>query len=205
MKVGYVRVSKNDGSQQLDLQKDALLEYGVKSNYIYEDMVSGAKEERPGLTSCLKSLREGDVLVLYSLDRFGRTMKQLVKLIVDLEEKEVSLVVLNGIAAGVDTRTPMGKMLYYFAGIFAENERLTIIERTKAGLAAGRARGRKGGRPTKINKNKLKLIQIAMKDKSNRVIDIAKSFNLSRETIYRYFTPEGKYTDIAKKYLASKK
>src|SRR6201991_1484268 len=144
MQIGYVRVSKADGSQVLDLQMDALRAAGVEPDNIYEDQASGKKDDRPGLAACLKALRKGDVLVIWKLDRLGRNLKHLVNTVHELTERGIGFKVLTG--APIDTTTPAGKLTFaIFAGL-AEFERDLIRERTIAGLEAARARGRKGGR-----------------------------------------------------------
>lgn len=144
MLIGYVRVSKSDGSQLLDLQKDALLNTGVDPKYIYQDLASGRKDDRPGLNACLKALQPGNTLIIWKLDRLGRDMKHLVNLIDELHEKKVGFKVLSG--ADIDTTTANGRLIFVIFAALAEFERELIRERTQAGLAAARARGRNGGR-----------------------------------------------------------
>lgn len=147
--IGYVRVSKADGSQVHDPQRDALIAAGVLPDHIYEDAASGRRDDRPGLEACLKALRAGDTLVIWKLDRLGRDLRHLVNLVGDLTAREVGLKVLAGEGTSIDTTTANGRLVFaIFAGL-AEFERELIAERTKAGLAAARARGRNGGRPFK--------------------------------------------------------
>ena len=136
MLIGYARVSKADGSQSLDLQRDALLTAQVADDQIYSDKASGRKDERPGLISCLKALREGDVLVIWKLDRLGRSLKHLVQTVSDLSERGIGLKVLAGQGAHIDTTTPAGKLSFGIFAALAEFESELIRERTMAGLAA---------------------------------------------------------------------
>lgn len=191
MLIGYARVSKADGSQVCDLQYDALLEAGVSGDSIYEDMASGKKDDRPGLNSCLKALREGDILVVWKLDRLGRDLKHLVNLVDDLSSRGVALRVLTGQGANIDTTTPSGKMVFGIFATLAEFERNLISERTKAGLAAARARGRVGGRKPKMNKRKLRLALAAMKDRETSVSELCQELGVSRTTLYTYLDPRG--------------
>ena len=162
MLIGYMRVSKADGSQVLDLQRDALLGAGIPSDCLYEDHASGKRDDRPGLDACLKSLRKGDTLVAWKLDRIGRDLRHLVNLVHDLTKRGVGLRVLAGEGAAIDTTTANGRLMFGFFAALAEFERELIVERTKAGLASARARGRNGGRPFKMTTAKLRLAQAAM-------------------------------------------
>ena len=139
MLIGYARVSKSDGSQVLDLQIDALKNAGVKEENIYFDKISGTKEQRDGLDNCLKALREDDVLVVYKLDRLGRSLKHLILTIEDLTKRKIGFKVLSGQGVNIDTTTPSGKMVFSIFAALAEFERELIVERTKAGLESARA------------------------------------------------------------------
>lgn len=145
MKLGYARISKNDGGQVLDAQLDQLREAGVDDAHIYTDKASGAKEDRPGLEAVLKAAREGDTIVVARLDRLGRSLRHLIDISEDLRGRGIGFKVISGAAAGVDTSTPSGKMMFSMFAAFAEYERELIRERTLDGLKAARARGRKGG------------------------------------------------------------
>jgi len=145
MLIGYVRVSKADGSQTTDLQRDALLAAGVDSIHIYEDHASGKREDRPGLANCLKALRPGDTLIIWKLDRLGRDLRHLINTVHDLTGRNIGLKVLTGHGASIDTTTAAGKLVFGIFAALAEFERALIAERTVAGLASARARGRKGG------------------------------------------------------------
>ena len=140
--LGYARISKADGSQALDLQRDALIEAAVKPDHIYEDQASGKHDDRPGLTACLKALREGDVLVVWKLDRIGRDLRHLVNTVQDLCDRGIGLRVLTGQGAQLDTTTASGRLVFGIFAALAEFERELIRERTMAGLKAARARGR---------------------------------------------------------------
>ncbi|AFY71951.1 Resolvase domain protein (plasmid) [Thalassoporum mexicanum PCC 7367] len=191
MLIGYMRVSKADGSQLLDLQRDALLEAGIDSDRIYDDSASGRNDDRPGLTSCLKALREGDTLVVWKLDRLGRNLKHLVKLVEDFAKEGIGLRVLNGSGASIDTTRPEGKLAFTIFAALAEFERDLIIERTNAGLKAARARGRKGGRPRKMTASKIRMAMAAMADKNTRPKDIADELGITTTTLYEYVNGDG--------------
>jgi DNA invertase Pin-like site-specific DNA recombinase len=156
MLIGYVRVSKADGSQALDLQVDALVASGVPNNRIYQDRVSGKTAERPGLDACLKALQPGNTLVVWKLDRLGRDLKHLINTIDALRQREVSFKVIAGAGAEIDTTTANGRLFFAVFAALAEYERELIAERTRAGLQAARARGRMGGRPRKMDKTTVK-------------------------------------------------
>ena len=138
MLIGYARVSKADGSQSLDLQHDALRAAGVEPGNIYDDRASGSRDDRPGLAACLKSLRDGDVLIVWKLDRLGRTLTHLVSTVQNLSDRGIGLRVLTGKGAQIDTTTPSGRMVFGIFATLAEFERDMIRERTMAGLAAAR-------------------------------------------------------------------
>ena len=189
--IGYARVSKADGSQVHDLQRDALAQAGVDANNVYEDAASGKKEDRPGLTACLKALRRGDTLVVWKLDRLGRDLRHLVNLVDDLTQRHVGLKVLAGEGASIDTSTANGRLVFGIFAALAEFERALIIERTKAGLAAARARGRNGGAPFKMTPAKLRLAQAAMGKPETKVADLCAELGITRQTLYRFVDPKG--------------
>lgn len=195
MLIGYARVSKADGSQVLDLQKDALLAAGVEPDRLYEDYASGGRENRPGLTDCLKALRAGDVLVVWKLDRLGRSLRHLIHLAEDLQKRDVGLKVLAGEGAAIDTTTAAGRLSFNIFAVLAEFERELIAERTKAGLASARARGRNGGRPPKMTPAKLRLAQAAVAKRDTSVGDLCKELGISRQTLYRFVGPNGELRD----------
>lgn len=191
MLVGYARVSKSDGSQSLDLQMDALVRAGVLRDDVYQDFASGKDMKRPGLESCLKALRDGDILVVWKLDRLGRSLQNLVNTVQKLTDKNIGLKVLTGKGADIDTTTPTGKLVFGFFAVLAEFERDLIIERTKAGLESARARGKKGGRKFALTKAQIRLAQAAMSNKDTVVSELCKELGITRATLYRYVAPDG--------------
>ena len=191
MLIGYMRVSKADGSQSTDLQRDALISAGVRPDHLYEDQASGRRDERPGLTACLKALRDGDTLLVWKLDRLGRNLRHLVNTVHDLTARSVGLKVLTGQGAAIDTTTAAGKLVFGIFAALAEFERELISERTVAGLASARARGRKGGRPFKMTAAKLRLAMAAMGQPETIVGDLCKELGVTRQTLYRHVSPKG--------------
>lgn len=191
MLIGYMRVSKADGSQTLDLQRDALLEAGIHPSRLYDDLASGRKDDRPGLTACMKALQPGNTLVVWKLDRLGRDLKHLVGLIDDLNKQGVGLKVLTGTGANIDTTTANGRLVFGIFAALAEFEAELIRERTNAGLAAARARGRKGGRPRKMTLTTLQMAMTAMADPNNKPGEIAKRLGITTTTLYTYVNGDG--------------
>ncbi len=191
MLIGYVRVSKADGSQTTDMQRDALLAAGVDSAQIYEDHASGKREDRPGLANCLKALRPGDTLIIWKLDRLGRDLRHLVNTVHDLTGRNIGFKVLTGHGAAIDTTTAAGKLVFGIFAALAEFERELIAERTVAGLASARARGRKGGRPFKMTPAKLRLAMAAMGQPETKVGDLCVELGIARQTLYRCISPQG--------------
>ena len=189
--VGYMRVSKADGSQVLDLQRDALLEAGVDPSQLYEDHASGKRDDRPGLVAMLKALRKGDTLVVWKLDRLGRNLHHLVNVVHDLETRGVALRVLTGHGAAIDTTTPAGKLVFGIFAALAEFERELISERTRAGLASARARGRSGGAPFKMTPAKVRLAMASMGKPETKVADLCLELGVTRQTLYRHVSPDG--------------
>ena len=158
--IGYARVSKTDGSQSLDLQRDALQAAGVdEAVNLYHALASDVRDDRPGLDSCLRALRKGDVLVVWKLDRLGRNLAHLVNTVQDLSARGVGLRVLAGDGAQIDTTTAAGRLVFGIFAALAEFERELIRDRTVAGLKAARARGRKGGRKFALSKAQVRLAQ----------------------------------------------
>jgi len=199
--IGYMRVSKADGTQAVDLQLDALLAAGVDRTQIYEDRASGARDDRPGLASCLKALRDSDVLVIWRLDRLGRSFAHLIATVTGLEARDVGLRVLTGEGAMIDTTTPQGRMLFRMFSAFAEFERELIRERTRAGLAAARARGRTGGRPAVMTRAKMRLAQAALVDRTTNVRELCAELGISPATLYRHLSPAGDLRARGRKVL----
>ena len=176
-RIGYARVSTDD--QNLHLQRDALEKAGCQ--VIYEDKASGKNTERPELEACLKALRSGDTLVVWRLDRLGRSLGDLVKLVTTLEEQRIGF---ESLQEKIETTSASGKLVFHVFAALAEFERNLISERTRAGLKAARARGRLGGRKPKLKQKDIREIKALLKDPNIPVSDIAKRFGVSRTTIY---------------------
>lgn len=185
--IGYARISTIEGAQVLDRQLDALNAAGCER--IFEDRASGAKAVRPGLAACLDFLRKGDVLVVLDLDRLGRLAGELISLIDQLETRGVSFRALN---APMDTTTPTGRAFLQIQAAFAEMERNIIRQRVNEGLAAARARGRKGGRPRIMTPDKLRYATHLMADSTRSIPDICKELGGIRpSTLYHYLHADG--------------
>ena len=191
MLIGYMRVSKADGSQTTDLQRDALVAAGVDQTQLYEDHASVKREDRSGLTTCLKALREGDTLVAWKLDRLGRDLRHLINTVHDLTARGVGLKVLTGQGAAIDTTSAAGKLVFGILVALSEFERELISERAIAGLASARARGRKGGRPFKMTAAKLRLARAAMGQPETTVGNLCEELGITRQTLYRHVSPHG--------------
>ena len=200
-----MRVSKADGSQATDLQRDALLEAGVEPEALYEDKASGKSDDRPHLAACLKALRAGDTLLVWKLDRLGRDLRHLVNIVHELTERGVGLKVLTGQGAAIDTTTASGKLEFGIFAALAEFERELISERTKAGLASARARGRKGGRPYKMTPAKIRLAMASMGNKDTNVGALCKELGITRQTLYRHVSPTGELREAGQKVLAQRR
>lgn len=186
MKIGYARVSTTE--QNLDLQLDALKTAGCTR--IYEECASGKNARRIELANCLKSLRAGDVLVVWRLDRLGRNLPDLVRIVGELESGKIGL---ESITENIETVSPTGRLVFHVFAALAEFERNVIRERTLAGLKAARARGRLGGRPEKLSAKDKQQIRVLLKDPAVRVKDVAKRFGVSVATLYKrvgVVTPE---------------
>lgn len=201
MLIGYARVSKADGSQTTDLQRDALLAAGIDPEQIYEDQASGKQDDRPQLAVCLKALRSGDTLIVWKLDRLGRDLRHLVNVVHDLTDRGVGLKVLTGQGAAIDTTTASGKLVFGIFAALAEFERELISERTKAGLASARARGRKGGRPYKMTPAKIRLAMASMGQPGTNIGELCKELGVTRQTLYRHVSPTGELRLDGKKVL----
>jgi DNA invertase Pin-like site-specific DNA recombinase len=188
MQVGYARVST--GEQTLALQEDALDKAGCAK--VYRDVASGAKSERPGLTNALDQLRAGDTLVVWRLDRLGRSLRHLIDTLTALDTRGVGF---KSLTEHIDTTTPGGKLVFHIFGALAEFERDLIRERTNAGLAAARARGRKGGRPKAFaDPRKLAMAKTLFADKKRSIPDICKTLGVSRSTLYRWVATQEQAT-----------
>lgn len=201
MRIGYARVSRADGGQVLDLQRDALVQAGVSAHRIYEDRASGKQEDRPQLAACLKGLRPGDVLVVWKLDRLGRDLRHLVNTVQDLADRGIGFKVLSGEGAEIDTTTASGKLVFGIFAALAEFERELIRERTRAGLAAARARGRKGGRRFALSKAQVRVAQAAMGKRETRISDLCEELSVTRVTLYRYVAPDGTLREHGRRVL----
>lgn len=201
MLIGYMRVSKADGSQATDLQRDALMAAGLDLGHLYEDLASGRRDDRPGLAACLKALREGDTLVVWKLDRLGRDLRHLVNTVHDLTTRGVGFRVLTGQGAQVDTTTAQGKLVFGIFAALAEFERELISERTRAGLSSARARGRYGGAPFKMTPAKLRLAMAAMAARDTKVGELCAELGVTRQTLYRHVGPGGELRPDGRRLL----
>ncbi|MFC7060802.1 recombinase family protein [Halobacillus seohaensis] len=180
MLFGYARVSTKD--QNLHMQFDALKQYGVEEKNIYSEKITGTKKDRPAFMEMMKYLREGDTVIVYKLDRIGRSTKHLVDLINDFQDKDINFVSIN---ENIDTTTAMGKLVFTIFSGLAQFERDIISERTKSGLDAARARGRNGGRPKK-DQSKLNMAFRMYDSKEYSIKEILDAAEISRATFYRY-------------------
>jgi DNA invertase Pin-like site-specific DNA recombinase len=179
MLIGYARISTAD--QTLDLQLDALKKAGCEQ--IFTDRVSGTKAERKGLTEALSHLRAGDTLVLWRLDRLGRSLRHLIDTITALNDRGVGF---KSLQENIDTTTSGGKLVFHIFGALAEFEREIIRERTQAGLQSARSRGKVGGRPKALTLKEVQMLRNMAADKSLTVSDICKTLGIGRTTFYRY-------------------
>lgn len=179
MLVGYARVSTDD--QNLNLQRDALQLAGCEK--IFEDQISGAKAERPGLHAVLQFVRTGDTLVIWRLDRLSRTLKDLIEMVKLLESNGIGL---KSLQESIDTTSSSGMLIFHLFGALAEFERNLTRERTQAGLQAARARGRKGGRPKVLNKDKQALAVQLYDERKHTVAQICELMGVSKPTLYKY-------------------
>ena len=179
MLIGYARISTL--SQNLDLQKDALEKAGCKK--IYVEQMSGSSRIRPELEKTLEMLRNGDTLVVWRLDRLGRSLKHLIELISKLEQREIGF---KSLMESMDTTTSGGKLIFHIFGALAEFEHNLIKERTSAGLAAARARGRNGGRPLKLDEKKRELAIKLYNERERSIKEICQIMGISRPTLYSY-------------------
>ncbi len=180
MLVGYMRVSSESDRQTTDLQRDALLAAGVDSRHIFEDHASGAKDDRPGLVKALEFVHPGDVLIVWKLDRLGRSLPHLLSIIDSLKMKQVAF---RSLTEGMDTTTPSGELLFHVFGALAQYERALAKERITAGLAAARRRGRTGGRPHAIDGEKLEAIIEALNGGMSKSA-VCRNFSVKRTTLF---------------------
>ncbi len=185
--------------QNLALQRDALLSAGIAPERVYEDTCSGTVTDRPGLARALEVLRAGDALVIWKLDRIGRSLKHVVELVDGLQKRGIGLKVLTG---GIDTTSSTGRLAFGIFATLAEFKRDLILERTMAGLAAARARGRTGGRPRLMTRAKLRTATTMMADQGNAATDVAEQLGISVSTLYAYVDGEGQAKPRAHKLLS---
>lgn len=189
--VGYARVSTFE--QIMDLQQDALCKAGCSR--VFTDTISGATRDRGGLLQTLSFLRAGDTLVVWRLDRLGRSLKHLIETVTILHDRGIGFISLS---EHIDTTTSSGKLIFHIFAALAEFERDVIRERTQAGLQAARARGRHGGRPRLLaGAKKLAMVQAMYDDKSNTIEDICEALHISRATLYRYLKANRTAAEIA--------
>ncbi|HRE72995.1 MAG TPA: recombinase family protein [Accumulibacter sp.] len=179
MLVGYMRVSSDSDRQSTDLQRDALLAAGVDARHLYEDRASGAKDDRSGLAMALEFVRPGDVLVVWKLDRLGRSLSHLLTIVNALKDKRVAF---RSLTEGMDTTTASGELLFHVFGALAQYERALSQERVVAGLAAARRRGRIGGRPAVIVGEKLDTIIVALNGGMSKAA-VCRNFGVKRTTL----------------------
>jgi DNA invertase Pin-like site-specific DNA recombinase len=179
MLIGYARVSTHD--QTLHLQRDALQKAGCTR--IFTDTASGAKTERTGLAEALNYVRKGDTLVVWRLDRLGRSLPHLITTMTTIEERGIGF---KSLTENIDTTTSGGKLIFHIFGALAEFERDIIRERTTAGLSAARARGRRGGRPRGLTHRQRSIAQALYSDKEHSIAEICRTLKISRATLYRY-------------------
>ena len=179
MLIGYARISTHD--QNLDLQKDALEKAGCKK--IYVEQMSGSSRIRPELEKTLEMLRNGDTLVVWRLDRLGRSLKHLIELVAKLEQREIGF---KSLMESMDTTTSGGKLVFHIFGALAEFEHKIIKERTSAGLAAARARGRNGGRPLKLDEKKRELAIKLYNERERSIKEICQIMGISKPTLYSF-------------------
>jgi len=184
MLIGYARVSTDD--QNLDLQRDALEKVGCEK--IYTDQQSGASTERLGLAGVLETARRGDTLVVWRLDRLGRSLKQLIHLVETLDQRGIGL---RSLQENIDTTTSGGRLVFHLFGALAEFERHVIRERTQAGLAAARARGRQGGRPKRLSPHQRELLLRLHQERRHSIAEICQILGISKSTLYNYLAEPG--------------
>jgi DNA invertase Pin-like site-specific DNA recombinase len=184
MLIGYARVSTDD--QNLDLQRDALVRAGCEK--IYTDQQSGASTDRLGLTGVLEMARSGDTLVVWRLDRLGRSLKHLIHLVEKLEHQGIGL---RSLQENIDTTTNGGRLVFHLFGALAEFERNLIRERTQAGLSAARARGRQGGRPKLLDPKKRELALRLYQERQHSIVEICQIMGISKSTLYNYLAEQG--------------
>lgn len=187
MLVGYMRVSSTDDRQSVDLQRDALIAAGVDERHLHQDRGSSAKDDRPGLKACLADLRPGDVLIVWKLDRLGRSLSHLLKIVEELKGRAIAF---RSLTEQMDTTTPQGEFLFSVFGALAQYERALIRERVAAGLAAAKRRGRSGGRPPSIDPEKMDQILKALNEGVSKA-SICRTFGVPRSTLIGALARQG--------------
>jgi DNA invertase Pin-like site-specific DNA recombinase len=180
MLIGYMRVSSDNDRQTTDLQRDALLQAGVDARHLFEDKASGARDNRPGLAQALSDLRSGDCLVVWKLDRLGRSLSHLLHLVTELQARGAAF---RSLTEQMDTTTPHGELLFHVFGALAQYERALTQERIKAGLAAATRRGKRGGRPHAIRDETLEAIREALQNGTSKAA-VCRTFGVKRSTLY---------------------
>jgi DNA invertase Pin-like site-specific DNA recombinase len=194
MLIGYMRVSTDNDRQSTDLQRDALLAVGVDGRHLFEDRASGARDDRPGLTKALEFLQPGDVLVVWKLDRLGRSLSHLLAIVNSLKDKQVAF---RSLTENLDTTTPSGEFLFQVFGALAQYERALTRERVMAGLAAAQRRGRRGGRPPAITGEKLDAILAALDGGMSKAA-VCRNFSVKRTTLIETLARVGWPGELAK-------
>ena len=179
MLVGYMRVSSADDRQSVGLQRDALVAAGVDERHLHTDKASGARDDRPGLKACLEYLKAGDMLVVWKLDRLGRSLPHLLGIVTDLKARGVAF---RSLTEQMDTTTPHGELLFSIFGALAQYERALTRERVIAGLAAAKRRGRQGGRPPTIDPEQIEQIRAALDSGASKA-SVCSSFKVARSTL----------------------
>ncbi len=180
MLIGYMRVSSENDRQTTDLQRDALLQAGIDPRHLFEDKASGARDDRQGLQQALDYVRSGDCLVVWKLDRLGRSLPHLLQIVTDLQERGVAF---RSLTEQMDTTTPHGEFLFSVFGALAQYERALARERIMAGLEAAQKRGRTGGRPRAISDETLEAIHEALSAGTSKA-SICRTFGVKRSTLY---------------------
>ena len=189
MKIGYCRISTAE--QKLDLQRDALTQAGCER--LYEDVISSTRWERPGLARALEQVRPGDTFVVWKLDRLGRNVQALTTFIEDLKALGVAF---QSLQEGIDTSHAVGQFFFHVLGALAELERSLLVERTQAGLAAARARGRVGGRPRKMTPERIRQAMGMMGVPGRNASAVARTLGITRAVLYRYVQANGRLTPL---------
>lgn len=180
MLVGYMRVSSDNNRQTTDLQRDALIQAGVDERHLFEEKASGARDDRSGLAQALDYIRAGDCLVVWKLDRLGRSLSHLLRIVTDLQSRGVAF---RSLTEQMDTTTPHGEFLFSVFGALAQYERALTKERIMAGLAAAKRRGKRGGRPYAIREETIDAIREAMKNGASKAA-VCRTFGVKRSTLY---------------------